>query len=88
MTTFKDAIEKKNVDYNKGYVCNMCNTTKNEKPFIIYTENDETKNICGYGCSKKKYKIDNDFWSKIKNKEDFNLKLVPILPKQKKILSF
>ena len=28
MLTFKDAIEKKNVDYNKGYVCNICNMKK------------------------------------------------------------
>ena len=88
MTTFKDAIEKKNVDYNKGYICNMCNMTKYEKPFVIYTENDGDKNICGYGCSKKKYEIDVNFWSKIKNKEDFNLKLVPILPKSKKEFVF
>ena len=77
MTTFKDAIEKKNVDYNSGYVCNMCNMTNYTKPFVIYTENDDdTKNICGYGCCKKMYEIDNDFWSKVTNKEDFNLKLV------------
>lgn len=93
MTTFKDAIQKKNVDYNKGYVCNICNMTKYEKPFVIYTENDgdkniENKNICGYGCCKKMYEIDNEFWSKIVNKIDFNLKLVPILPKQKKEFEF
>ena len=92
MTTFKDAIQKKNVDYNKGYICNMCNMTKYEKPFINYIvnndKNDENKNICGYGCCKKMYEIDKEFWSKVTNKEDFNLKLVPILPKQKKEFEF
>lgn len=92
MTTFKDAIQKKNVDYNKGYVCNMCNMTKYSKPFVIYKENDndnnENDNICGYSCCKKMYEIDNDFWSKITNKIDFNLKLVPILPKSKKEFEF
>jgi len=93
MLTFKDAIEKKNVDYNKGYVCNICNMKKYEKPFVNYTVNDNDKNdninnICGYGCCKKMYEIDNDFWSKITNKIDFNLKLVPILPKCKKDFVF
>jgi len=90
MLTFKDAIEKKNVDYNKGYVCNICNMTKYEKPFVNYIVNinDENKNICGYGCCKKMYKIDLNFWSKVVNKEDFNLKLVPILPKSKKEFVF
>ena len=58
MTTFKDAIEKKNVDYNKGYVCNMCNMTKYEKPFVNYIVNDNINNICGYGCCKKMYESD------------------------------
>ena len=88
MTTFKDAIQKKNVDYNSGYICNMCNMTKYGKPFINYTVNDNDNNICGYGCSKKLYESDNDFWSKVTNKEDFDLKLVPILPKQKKKFEF
>ena len=92
MTTFKDAIQKKNIDYNKGYVCNMCNMTKYEKPFINYidnvNDNNENKNICGYGCCKKMYEIDDDFWSKVTNKEDFDLKLVPILPKCKKDFVF
>ena len=88
MTTFKDAIKKKNVDYNNGYVCSMCNTTKYEKPFINYTVNDDINNICGYGCCKKMYEIDNKFWSKVVNKIDFNLKLVPILPKSKKTFEF
>ena len=91
MTTFKDAIEKKNVDYNKTFICNMCNMTKYNKPYVIYTENDndnDNKNICGYSCCKKKYEIDVNFWSKVINKEDFNLKLVPILPKQKKNFEF
>ena len=88
MTTFKDAIEKKNVDYNKGYICDMCNMTKYGKPFVNYMVNDNINNICGYGCCKKMYEIDNDFWSKITNKDDFNLKLVPILPKCKKDFEF
>ena len=93
MTTFKDAIEKKNIDYNKGYICNMCNMTKYSKPFINYMvnsndKNDDIKNICGYGCCKKMYEIDKEFWSKVTNKEDFNLKLVPIIPKQKKDFEF
>ena len=50
MITFKDAIQKKNVDYNKGYICNMCNMIRYEKPFINYIENvndnnDDTKNM-------------------------------------------
>ena len=93
MTTFKDAIEKKNVDYNKGYICNMCNMTKYNKPFVNYIvngndKNDNDKNICGYGCCKKMYEIDKEFWLKVINKEDFNLKLVPILPKSKKDFVF
>ena len=53
---------KKNVDYNKGYICNICNMTKYNKPLINYIENnnDENKNICGYGCCKKMYEIDNN----------------------------
>jgi|TARA_Y100000389_G_scaffold175838_1_gene186909 hypothetical protein len=90
MTTFKDAIQKKNVDYNNGYVCNMCNMTKYSKPFVIYKENDnnENDNICGYSCCKKMYEIDKEFWSKIINKIDFDLKLVPIIPKHKKTFEF
>ena len=88
MTTFKDAIQKKNVDYNKGYVCNMCNMTKYEKPFVNYMINDNDENICGYGCCKKMYEIDKEFWSKVTNKEDFNLKLVPVLSKSKKTFEF
>lgn len=88
MTTFKDAIEKKNVDYNSGYVCNMCNMTNYTKPFVIYKLNDDDNNICGYGCCKKMYEIDKEFWSKVTNKEDFNLKLVPVLSKSKKTFEF
>jgi len=34
------------------------------------------------------YEIDKEFWSKIINKIDFDLKLVPIIPKHKKTFEF
>ena len=45
MITFQGCYRKKNVDYNKGYVCNMCNMTKYNKPFVNYIVNinDENK---------------------------------------------
>ena len=80
MTSFKDAIEKKNVDYNSGYVCECCNHTKYGKPWVVYNSVFDTeKNICSYLCYKSMNVDDKDLWSKVENKEDF-IDLRPILP--------
>jgi hypothetical protein len=83
MTSFKDAIEKKNVDYNSGYICECCNMTKYGKPWIIYDDKlSNDKNICSYLCCKKMSENDKNLWSKVTNKQDF-IDLRPILPKKK-----
>lgn len=88
MTSFKDAIEKKNVDYNSGYICESCNLTKYGKPWIIYDDKlnedklSNDKNICSYLCCKKMSENDKNLWSKVTNKQDF-INLRPILPKKK-----
>ena len=87
MTSFKDAIEKKNVDYNSEYVCECCNHKKYGKPWVIYNPGviynpvlfDTEKNICSYLCYKSINVDDKDLWSKVENKEDF-IDLRPILP--------
>jgi hypothetical protein len=79
MTSFKDAIEKKNVDYNSGYVCECCNHTKYGKPWVVF---DTEKNICSYLCYKSMNMDDKDLWSKVINKEDF-IYLRPILPNKR-----
>ena len=89
MTSFKDAIEKKNVDYNSGYVCECCNHTKYGKPWVVYNPQvvynsvfDTEKNICSYLCYKSMNMDDKDLWSKVINKEDF-IYLRPILPNKR-----
>ena len=90
MTSFKDAIEMKNVDYNSGYVCECCKNTKYGKPWVVYNiqvhnlqEYKQTDtNICSYLCYKTMNVEDKDLWSKVINKEDF-IDLRPILPNKK-----
>ncbi len=64
MKTFKDAIEKKNVDYNKGYVCNICNMTKYSKPFVNYKVNDDIKIFVDMVVVKKCMKLIMNFGQK------------------------
>ena len=84
MTSFKDAIEKKNVDYNSEYECECCNHTKYGKPWVLYKPQsfDTEKNICSYLCYKSMNMDDKDLWSKVINKEDF-IYLRPILPNKR-----
>ena len=49
MISFKDAIKKKNIDYNTGYRCECCNMRGHGKPWAIYKD-DIKKNICSYLC--------------------------------------
>ena len=95
MTSFKDAIEKKNVDYNSGYVCECCKNTKYGNPWVIFRpsvvfkpsvyklcEENHTDNICSYLCYKSMNVEDKDLWSKVVNKDDF-IDLRPILPNKR-----
>jgi len=85
MTSFKNAIEKKNVDYNSGYECECCKNTKYGKSWVLYKpceENHTEKNICSYLCYKSMNMDDKDLWSKVINKEDF-IYLRPILPNKR-----
>ena len=80
MSSFKDAIEKKNIDYNSGYLCNCCNHTKYGKPWVLFRHfDDNIHNICSYLCYKSINMDDKDLWSKVVNKDDF-IDLRPILP--------
>jgi len=81
MTTFKDAIKKKNIDYNTGYRCECCNMRGHGKPWAIYKDVIK-KNICSYLCYGKMNMTDKNLWSKVINKNDF-FDLRPILPDKK-----
>ena len=77
MISFKDAIKKKNIDYNTGYRCECCNMRGHGKPWAIYKD-DIKKNICSYLCYGKmnmndKNKAVKAFSSVIKQYPDFAL---------------
>ena len=62
--------------------CTHCNCNVNGKPWIIYGNT----NYCSYMCAKNKpmyYR-----WEDIKNKEDFNYNLIPVIKKKKCIRAF
>ena len=81
MISFKDAIKKKNIDYNTGYRCECCNMRGHGKPWAIYKDVIK-KNICSYLCYGKMNMTDKNLWSKVINKNDF-FDLRPILPDKK-----
>ena len=81
MISFKDAIKKKNIDYNSGYKCECCNMISHGKPWVIYKDVVK-KNICSYLCYGKMNTNDKNLWSKVINKNDF-FDLRPILSNKK-----
>jgi len=64
--------------------CYNCKKTLEEKPWIIYGNEDESiKNICGYLCSRRCPDITSYNRSHILNPEDFDeYRLSPILPQK------
>lgn len=66
--------------------CYHCKRVMNEKPWIIYSNEDgSVKNICGYICSRRCPDISSYNHKHIVNTEDFNFNLIPIIPKKEEL---
>ena len=66
--------------------CYHCKRVMNEKPWIIYgNEDGSVKNICGYICSRRCPDISSYNHKHIVNTEDFNFNLIPIIPKKEEL---